>query len=119
MLADIVLTRHVMSSGMIQTTESDDMSGRHSQHFQDMSACWRTTCRLGGVPRHDTTPTFPTKTVCTRVGELCDDNQPTQRPMNRPTMRPTAGGSKAEKATTMPIVSKSGKVGNSAKSHKD
>ena len=26
-------------------------------------------------------------TVCTRVGELCDGNQPTQRPNNRPTMQ--------------------------------
>eukprot|EP00804_Cyclotella_cryptica_P002989 CCRYP_005996-RA/>CCRYP_005996-RA protein AED:0.37 eAED:0.40 QI:0/0/0/1/1/1/2/0/329 len=68
-------------------------------------------------------------TVCTRVGELCDGNQPTQRPINRPTMQPTARAteptrkptvaSKTGKATTMPIPSKSGKGGNSAKSHKD
>ena len=48
MSADVIPTRHVTSSGMVQTTESDDMSGRHSRHFQDMSACRRTTCRLGG-----------------------------------------------------------------------
>jgi len=48
MSADVVPTRHVMSSGMVQTTESDKMSGRHSRHFQDMSACRRTTCHLGG-----------------------------------------------------------------------
>ena len=48
MSADVVPTRHVMSSGMVRTTEFDDMSGRHSRHFPDMSACRRTTCRLGG-----------------------------------------------------------------------
>eukprot|EP00804_Cyclotella_cryptica_P002977 CCRYP_005991-RA/>CCRYP_005991-RA protein AED:0.48 eAED:0.47 QI:0/0/0/1/1/1/2/0/323 len=61
-------------------------------------------------------------TVCTRVGELCDDNQPTGRPVSRPTMRPTTiatEASKTGKATTMPIPSKAGKVGNSAKSRKD
>ena len=63
MSADVVPTRHVMSSGMVRTTESDDVSGQHSRHFQDMSACRWTTCRLGGVPRHDTTPTFPAKLI--------------------------------------------------------
>eukprot|EP00804_Cyclotella_cryptica_P002974 CCRYP_005993-RA/>CCRYP_005993-RA protein AED:0.43 eAED:0.44 QI:0/0/0/1/1/1/2/0/327 len=68
-------------------------------------------------------------TVCTRVGELCDDNQPTKRPIIRPTMQPTARAtdptrrptvtSKTGKATTMPIPSKSGKGGNRAKSNKD
>ena len=48
MSADVIQTRHVMSSGMVQTTEFDDMSGRHSRHFQDMSACRLATCRLGG-----------------------------------------------------------------------
>jgi secreted trypsin-like serine protease len=73
----------------------------------------------GVYTRVSSVATWVRSTVCTRVGELCDDNQPSQRPMNRPTMRPNAGGSKAGKATTMPIVSKSGKVGNSAKSRKN
>ena len=44
----VVPTWHVVSSGMVRTTEFDDMSGRHSRHFPDMSACRRTTCHLGG-----------------------------------------------------------------------
>ena len=48
MSADVVPTQHVVSSGMVRTAEFDDVSGRHSRHFPDMSACRRTTCRLGG-----------------------------------------------------------------------
>ena len=48
MLVDVVPTRHVVSSSMVQTTESDDMTGQHSRHFYDMSACWWPTCHLGG-----------------------------------------------------------------------
>ena len=61
-------------------------------------------------------------TVCSRVGELCDNNQPTGPPNNRPTNRPTTRvtvGSKAGKATARPIQTKSGKVGNDAKRRKD
>ena len=44
----VVPTWHVMSSDMVRTTEFDDVLGRNSQHFPDMSACRRMTCRLGG-----------------------------------------------------------------------
>ena len=60
-LADIIPTRHVMSSSMVWTTESDDILGQHSQHFHDMSACGGRHVIWGGGRQHDMTLTFPTK----------------------------------------------------------
>lgn len=85
--------------------------------------------RPGVFTRVSSVASWVRSTVCSRVGELCEANQPTRRPNMRPTMRPTARatgptrkpimGSKAGKASTMPIQTKSGKIGISAKSLKD
>ena len=48
MLADVILTRHVTSSGVVQMTEFDEILGRHSRHFYNLSARVGRHVILGG-----------------------------------------------------------------------
>ena len=48
MLADVIPTQHVTSSGIVQTTEFEKISCQYSLNFHDMSSRVGMTCHLGG-----------------------------------------------------------------------
>ena len=62
MSADVIMTQHVMLSGIVQMTDFVDMSGRHSQHFCELLGMLARHV-IWGVSRHNTTPAFPTKFI--------------------------------------------------------